>query len=181
MIMNILFYGLLIEAVTSFASWAIAIKTSTDSILDISNKGYLVDWEKLNENKVPNLNVDFGLDFKKIFCPGYNLYYTTKAYIKNKRNPLIENPNFKPILRKMTDEEQKEYKSLENILAKAEFVTVYRETPKTNNIYVETPEVQNKQVDLETKKINNEIYANNNDLLIDKVNDEEYPKLSMKK
>lgn len=132
--------GLILTELGTFSvSLGVAIKTRINEVVEITDKGYMFDWKKVNQNNGQLETVDF--EIKDALIPGYNLLKAVRLYGDYKVHPITE--RFGGVLRKMTKEEKKEYQKLTTIWEKYDYAAAYR--PNPNEVQKTTKEVVEKE------------------------------------
>ena len=148
--------GLILTELGTFSvSLGAAIKTRINEIVEITDKGYMFDWKKINQNNGQLETVDF--EIKDAFIPGYNLLKAVRLYSDYKVHPITE--RFGGVLRKMTKEEKKEYQKLSTIWEKYDYATTYR--PNQNEMQKPTILVETKKDTVEKQETTAPVMTNN--------------------
>ena len=148
--------GLILTELGTFSvSLGVAIKTRLNEIVEITDKGYMFDWKKINQNNKQLETVDF--EIKDALIPGYNLLKAVRLYSDYKVHPITE--RFGGVLRKMTKEEKKEYQKLSTIWEKYDYAAAYR--PNPNEVQKTTREVEIKKEVAENQETTTPIMTNN--------------------
>lgn len=148
--------GLILTELGTFSvSLGVAIKTRINEMVEITDKGYMFDWKKINQNNSQLEIVDF--EIKDALIPGYNLLKAARLYSDYKVHPITE--RFSGVLRKMTKEEKKEYQKLSTIWEKFDYATAYK--PNPNEIQKTTRETEIKKDTVEKEEITVPVITNN--------------------
>lgn len=114
---------LLLEVTTMLTSLLITRRNMLKNISEIGNRGYLINWDKINQNNGVDIKFDFEINKKSFFIPGLNIKHALD--IKN-NNLLVDNPILIPFLRRMTEKEKSEYNLLKTDNQKTKYIT-YKE------------------------------------------------------
>lgn len=148
--------GLILTELGTFSvSLGVAIKTRINEVVEITDKGYMFDWKKVNQNNGQLETVDF--EIKDALIPGYNLLKAVRLYSDYKVHPITE--RFGGVLRKMTKEEKKEYQKLSTIWEKYDYAAAYR--PNPNEVQKTAKEVETKKEVVEKEEITVPVITNN--------------------
>lgn len=148
--------GLILTELGTFSvSLGVAIKTRINEVVEITDKGYMFDWKKVNQNNGQLETVDF--EIKDALIPGYNLLKAVRLYSDYKVHPITE--RFGGVLRKMTKEEKKEYQKLTTIWEKYDYAAAYR--PNPNEVQKTTKEAETKKEVVEKEEITVPVITNN--------------------
>lgn len=139
---------LIIEIITISGSMVIKIKGIIDSVLEIANKGYKISNNKLNELLKEPKDSTFKKKLNKIllFIPGLNLIASKITSINSKKK-IFNRAKEKKLLIKMTEEELKQYNTLQNKSSKFVYVTTISSLKEDEKVKV----IDNKLAIVKTK------------------------------